>query len=605
MAIIKVNRSQHITAAVYEDPRPSSNRIYMFQDSAFVETTLDYVWNEGLTHTTAGTTPGGFGNPNNHVAGSSEYTTNGIMFLAGDVVHVNHVYTTANNERRQNLDWTQLASMDPANPSRNHRFLEFSATDRAIFTQLYSYQFYNSQDPYEVRYNPASDLTGQAPTKAGLHTTYGGMMACWLNPVTGRLVGVWRPGDNSANSKFAVATGNYRDIFTSGTTNIVLSSVNSVSYEVYQFIGVSNGGTAMFLRNSHTTDYAHIVYRYDDLTNTQTTMATLTAAPSAGGTSAGGNRALNFGSYIPKFSSKTFADPTSAGNVGWYTPYLDVNGKFHPFWYQWNKTTDTFTRNADITVNWGATNQDAVWSPDSVIGNTVDGAIAFSKAWVVETFVASGTRYLIFMQITGRNDAWDNLPRQRTFVTFSIDPTNPKSLTYHSSVTIPVTPKNFIWLNDSETSLGVITGTNFYIYNFSPANGWVLTSTLPYRFDAVGRDSLGRVWAVDSGPLQHGRVHLLAPSLPTTTTVTMAQTSYNYTGTTIPTTANVSTYDLSGSRIVSDLTLTVQGNSMKLVNSSNVEVNSLTLTTSASADVVANLRIISGGTSQLVASVNF
>jgi hypothetical protein len=578
----------------------------MFQNSALVKTTLDYVWNEGLTHTTAGTTPGGFGNTNNHAGGSTENTRTGILFLAGDVVHVNHVFTGASNDRRNTIDWTQLASMDPANPSRNHRFLEFSATEKAIFTQSYSYQFYDSSDPYEIRFNPVGELTNQTPTKATTPSTYGSLMACWLNPVTGRLVGVWRPGAGQGFTKLDVATGNYSNIFTgAGTTNITVNSVNSVQYEVYQFIGVSNGGSAMFLRNSFTTDYAHFVYRYDDVTNTQTTMATLTAAPGAAGTSAGGNRALTFGNYLAKFSSKTFADPTSAGNVCWYTPYLDVNGKFHPFWYQWNKTTDTFTRNADITVNWGATNQDAIWAPDSVLGNTVDASAAFNKAWVVETFVVSGTRYLIFMQITGRNSAWDSLPLQRTFVTFSIDPADPKILTYHSSVTIPLTPKNFIWLNDSETSLGVVTGTNFYIYNFSPANGWVLTSTDPYRFDAVGRDSLGRVWAVDGGPLQFGRVHLLAPSLPTTTTVTMAQTSYNYTGTAIPTTANVSTYDLSGARIVSDLTLTVQGNSMKLVNSSNVEVSSLTVTTSASADTVANLRIISGGTSQLVASVNF
>jgi hypothetical protein len=602
MAIIKLNRSQLNTTAVWEDPRAASNRIYLYQDLAFTKDTFDYKWNEGIQY--ASTTPGTFGVSVTYIGNATNQAYTGVLLLTGDTVHVNYKNTSTGNSRDHNIDYTLLTSMDPDRPARMHKYWEWDSANKAIVSQHFSWQWFDGYQYYIQWYNPSGELTNQPPNKNWYFDRLG-LIPCYLSPSSGRLIGVFFNGTSNAYGRYQVNSGHIRDVFTGSGAGFTLQAVSALEYVSYQFIGVASNGQGLFLRNGTGSDHDQIIYRYDDSANTNTTLATINSAPSAAGTSAGGNRGTAYGSYTLKYSSKTFNDPTSAGNTGWYTPYLDVNGRYHPFWYQWNRTTDTFTRNADITVNWGATSQAAVWEPDSTIGGVgQDATVMQNKLLYNESFVVDGTRYLMLIQLGGWS-AWDSSPKQRTFVTFSVDPANPKTLTYHSSVVIPTTPKNTIWLNDARTQLGVFSNAGFYIYNFTAASGWILTATLPYRFDAVGRDSLGRVWASDYGPLYYGRLHLITPSLPTTVSVSLAQASYNYTGTTINTTANVSAYDASGSRISAPVTLTVQGSSMRLVNTSNVEVTSLTVTTSASAEVAANVRVISSGTSQIVASVNF
>ena len=60
MAILKINGTSMQTCAVYEDPRPSGNRFYFWQD-AHKETNLEYVLTGTLIHSTAGTTIQGYG----------------------------------------------------------------------------------------------------------------------------------------------------------------------------------------------------------------------------------------------------------------------------------------------------------------------------------------------------------------------------------------------------------------------------------------------------------------------------------------------------------------------------------------------------------------
>jgi hypothetical protein len=181
----------------------------------------------------------------------------------------------------------------------------------------------------------------------------------------------------------------------------------------------------------------------------------------------------------------------------------------------------------------------------------------------------------------------------------------PTSLVYHSSFVVPLTPKNIVWLNDARTTLGVFTHINFYVYTFDPTgvNGWQLTSTLPYQYNAVGRDSLNRIWAVDVGPNQMGRVHLITTSVPATVSVTTAASSYNYSGTTINSTATVNAYDVNGNRLAVSVTLTVSGSSLVFVSNS-VQYTTLTVTTSTSADTTVNIAIIAAGNSNIITSVN-
>jgi hypothetical protein len=223
----------------------------------------------------------------------------------------------------------------------------------------------------------------------------------------------------------------------------------------------------------------------------------------------------------------------------------------------------------------------------------------FQRVVVNETFTFSGTRYLMLMQLHGNGVAYDLYPLMRTFVVFSMNPTNPLALTYHSFVTIPVTPKNIIWLNTAKTLLGVITTNFFYTYSFTSGTGWTLTGSLPYQMWAVGLDSTGRIFGVDRGLTQQGQIHIITLSVPVTVSVTPAQTTYNYTGSTISSTLAVSAYDQNGARISTQVKLVIDGGSMTF-GGSNLTT---TVTTSTVADLSVAISITDGGYSNIIASV--
>jgi len=134
--------------------------------------------------------------------------------------------------------------------------------------------------------------------------------------------------------------------------------------------------------------------------------------------------------------------------------------------------------------------------------------------------------------------------------------------------------------------------------------GWNLTASFNYQFNSIGRDSLGRIWAHDSGPLTYGRIHLLSGSMPATINVTPAANSYNYSGATISTTYAVDTYDITGARVAANVTLTSTGSSI-VFYTSNILVTTpaITVTTSASATTTVNAAVVSAGVSTITTTV--
>jgi hypothetical protein len=180
-----------------------------------------------------------------------------------------------------------------------------------------------------------------------------------------------------------------------------------------------------------------------------------------------------------------------------------------------------------------------------------------------------------------------------------VNAADPRIITYHSRIQVPVTPKNIVWLSDDRTVIGVFTHSAFYIYTFTEANGWTQTANLPYQFSAVGRDNLGRIWAVDPGPYAYGRVHLITLTVPVTIVVTPDATTYTYSGTNINANVAVKALDASGNRISTSVKLVIDGGSM-LFGGNNYTT---TVTTSASADVNVAVTITGGGVSNIIASV--
>jgi hypothetical protein len=193
----------------------------------------------------------------------------------------------------------------------------------------------------------------------------------------------------------------------------------------------------------------------------------------------------------------------------------------------------------------------------------------------------------------------------RTFLTYTVDPDNFRALTFHSSLVIPQTPKNIVWLADDHTVMGVFTHSYFYIYIFdSTTTGWRLLSSYNNQFGAVGRDRQGRIWAQDAGPQNGGRLHLLyGINAPTTISVVPTTSTYNYSGTPLPVTLNVDSFDAYGVRLASNITLTSIGSSMVLVNASGQSVTSYTTATNTLTSTQVQGIIVGAGTTGLEANL--
>lgn len=590
MAIIRTNKNTTDTAAVVEDPTPGQNKLYFWHDG-YDFNTLSPLFDQGINNSISGITVEGLGRT--RIFSDTSFNS-GYLFLPNDVTCVSALVSSVNTVQA-NIDPAPFISLDPDRQPRNIRYDSFGGNS-ILYMNWVNTSVGSGQTISTARFNPRSlqDL----PFRRTHLTTGYQSYPIYLNTSTGNMV--LATATFTTNSPSTVYGARITTYF---SQTHAFSNVTAVSQRTGEFLGVDNGGRAIFFLNSSTLDYDHLFVRYLDVDNTATVLATINQSPAAGGTSAGGNRGTNFGNNFPKHSSKTFPDPSDANNINraWYTPYQDVNGKYHPHFFQWDRSTDTFTRSTDITVNWGVgRTQDDVWTHDtfSATSNNTSN-YGYQKILFNDTFVANGIRYITLMQLHGATGLFDSQPKMRTFVTFAIDVADPKVLNYHSHIVIPSTPKNIIWLNNSKTLLGVIANTQFYTYSFNPTSGWVLTATLPYQFMGVGRDSSNRIWAVAPGQNTWGEIHLITVNVPVSITVSAPQLSYNFTGAVINADLTVNAYDTTGSRIATAVKLVIDGGSMAFAGANLTT----TVTTSASADTLVPVSITGGGLSNIIASV--
>lgn len=606
MAILKTNKYLLNTASVTEDPIPSSTYTY-FQHDAYNKTTFAPQFDTWLQHNATGTSISGFG-----YAAGADRVYGGTLMLTGNVTHVNHTGTATGNAAN-NLDMAPFISMDTTRPFSWVKYYN-DGTNVSVW-----YQYNVTPDNgnatgnmyFIYKLNPGTDLTKTLPTNSGNAAANppnvgGNVMGypVYINPTTKNLVfaalsnnnttGYYYPYRADAIYAGPLGTGNINQASLWQTRNI------ATAQQTVQFLGVGSDGYAVFLGNNVLSDIAQTIYKVNDVSGVTTALATLTAAPSAGGSSLGGDRTTNFGSYFVKTASCTFQDPLlGAGTQGFYLPYFDTSGNYVPFYFQWTVSTGVITRNANVTITWTPRTQATTWAVDTVSGSLASQTYGLQRLVHNETFLYSGTRYLTMMQLHGSGTTYDSLPLARTFVTFSMNPTNPLALTYHSFVQIPVTPKNIVWLNTAKSVLGVFGTQYFFTYSFNATNGWVLTGTLPYQYWAVGTDSTGRIWGIDRGITSAGQIHIITLSVPVTVSVVPAQTTYNYTGTTISSTLAVSAYDQNGNRIATSVKLVIDGGSMTF-GGSNLTT---TVTTSATGDISVAISITDGGYSNIIASV--
>lgn len=591
MALIKTNRYPITNHVILEDVTPGSNDLF-FQLDAYDKNTLVPVYDSAVNHSSTGLSVSLFGFTD------SASLALGRMFLNGNVIE--NSLSAAENTTAANIDITMMLSMDPQRPIRKIRF-DSDATN----SMLGMFTPYRNTGITEhcLRRNPTSIRSTIPFTNSNTGTM--SYYPVYFNPSTGNMVvlGVF----GAANNTTPVSRIGRLQFYIQGQFNFTAQGESAS--ETSQFIGIDTAGFVVWLRNSVNSDINQVISLFNDQNNTLTTLSTLSATPTAAGTSIGGNRGANFGNFTSKYSSETFEFPAGTGIQCWYTPYLDNNGNYHPFLFTWNKNDNTFVRNSDISVNWGTlngapANQQSYWLhyQGLTAAARTDGLqkIWFNQTWTVNTG-SEVKRYLMFMQLHGTGTVMDNVPRQRTFVVFQVNPLDPKQLTFHSAVTIPATPMNIIWLNAEKTIMGVLTANNLYTYSFNDGSGWVQTGAIPFAFYAVGQDSFGRVWAVTRGQLGLGEIHLISLNVPVSISVVSTQTTFNYTGTPINSTILVNAYSPSGSRIAVNVKLVIDGGSMTFTGANLTT----TVATSTTGDTVVPVIITGPGIANIVSSVVF
>ena len=633
MAIIRTFKKPMQAAAILEDPIPGSTYMY-FQTDGVNKTSLAPQFDVEYNFSPTGnlpTAPGinvdmgflssqsNFGQPILSGSTSAQYNISqifftGVLVLNGEVTHCRHFITTA-GDYRVNLDHAPFMSMDPARrPTPASHFTD-GTNSVAIWTQWVNAGSITGINEYmrivtKVNGTSADIAAGGIPTASiAPSTQINGLFPhaypMYRNPSTGNMVyhGLYQQSVTTGIYPCSAAGFHLGQAFAvSSATGITAPASGQLANNyTCQFLGVSLvDGYMLTLSIGTTNDFNQVFQKFNDSANTYTTLNTFSTILAAGGSSNGTDRTTTQGSYKSKFASRWFTDPLTANSRGFYVPFVDSAGNYAPLYYQWNTTTDAFTRSAYCTVSYGGNSLSTYWTPDASAPATISQPHGMQSIWSNETFTVGSNRYLLFMQLNGTGALADATPKACTFVCYSVNAGDPRVLTYHSNIPVPSTPKNIVWLNDSLTILGVFCHSNFYIYTFTEASGWTRTASLPYQFSAVGRDNTGRIWAVEPGPYRWGRIHLISLTVPVTIVVTPDATTYTYTGTPITGNLAVKALDASGNRISTTVKLVIDGGSM-LFGGSNYTT---TVTTSASADVNAAVTISGGGVSNIIASVS-
>ena len=374
------------------------------------------------------------------------------------------------------------------------------------------------------------------------------------------------------------------------------------NYWTVQFLGESNDGGLLFAGQNCASGTAgnYIKVAKEVWTNnynpTSTNMFNYTNAIPAGGTHQGGHN-LNSKHMASNFS-EVMDDPrgVSGTNMLFYKSYYDSYYNWHPLVVTWDRSSDTFAVETDISTDvMSSTHAD-------LSGFTAYTGNQHTMQWSTTSWVSGGTRYVSEFRIDGRYTFHDTDEGWRTWVTYSVNAADPKNLTYHSKVTMPSTPRQWVWLNDSHTMIGVWFTSAFRVYAWNDSTGWTETSVVDGYIHECGRDSLDRIWYTKPSSVYGGdypELHLLTPTLPVSITVTPENTSYTYSGSDITTYIDVSAVNASGTRIATSVKLVIEGSSMTFTDGTTTK----TVTTLTTGELQVGTIVTGAGFTNVAASI--
>ena len=364
----------------------------------------------------------------------------------------------------------------------------------------------------------------------------------------------------------------------------------------WHYIGTGADGKHRFQRIVRA-NLGHVSIWKVEWSNTSPTMTHVlneNSNPGTGGTHYGGN--FNNGTQGVVACSKYFTDPRDSNKKIWYQPYFDTNSQYHPQLITWDTSSDTFARETDISCN--VLSQTHV---DYSSYTSLTTSYQYQQIYN-ETFVSGGNRYLSLMSLNVRTDVSAASGSPHKIITYAVNSSNPKTLTYHSTLDVGQVIMNCVWLNDSRTMMGLLLDGSCKIYTWNNTSGWSLTSTIGQHVHSMGRDSLDRIFYCTPSTT-HGNknidVHMLSPTLPVSITINPENATYNYGGSVINSYVNVSALNASGSRIATTVKLAIEGSSMLFSDDTTVK----NVTTSSSGETQVNIKVTGAGFININASV--
>lgn len=610
MAKIKDFDGNRSVTCVIEDPRASSNSFYFFGRSVDKNTfSPKFDGTINFNHTTSWETYGPTSTYNSPSAATYRYMNGRYLMLSKGTTAVpgymsSRPETTTRSEQYY-LDPAPFAWLDDTTPwSTNVVELEDNAgsnTETGIMLTVSDAMASNWYSRVWTNLDNTKTLDNTRPTSNAITASSSHRRYTLPKLTDNNYSAIGWEGENSSSydyisDRWSVSYDYNSEGFSSDTN----SSTYVGTYWRIQFLGYSSvDGNPIFI-NSYVGDTTPTwnVVKYSHATTNNPSVSQLysfTGAFTAGGTNAGGDTTMR---YRNTAFSHWYVDPrVVAGTTRvLYKPYYDSAGNYHPVVVTWDTTDDTFTREDDVTITGGLSSTYADTS--GIFNSSGSRQYGNDNVTVNETFVSGGVRYITVMHLQYQNCLDEG---SRTWVTYSVDAADPKALTHHSTTTIPVTPMNIHWLNDTKTLMAVLTGGNTYIYSFNNATGWSLASTITDKIVEIGRDSLDRIWYVTAGKYgsTYPSIHLLTPSLPVTVTLTSAASDYTYSGSNINSTLTVNAINASGARIETNVKLVIEGSSMTFNDGTTIK----TVTTSSSGDTSVPIIITGAGYTNVTASI--
>jgi hypothetical protein len=590
-------RGQH---AVFEDPRSSSTKIYFFDEahdkSTYAPIINSYLINQG-DYAGASYNYGKHASMSgiNHDQPAAGYV-NGTISTSKGNIGTQFSIATSSSSTMVRVDFTPYWSMDPANPSSGTKLFQ-SGSDQMIVECQGGFR----RNQWSTAIWSAGALTDINDTTPSSHYQEDGVFGsnsyvdprvlCYLDNA-GLVQGIYsRNTDRDDYLRYPFWKVGFPAGGSPARTEHYLDNA------MKQFVGGQNGDTSgggsygIYFSCSQNNDYTHRIDKYDASTTTATTLHSFTTAHS------GGNRTIpgNMGAAV-KISSKHFS---VTGGRGWYTPYFDTSDNYIPWYFEWDTSTDTFTR-SETTITGNSSTTAGVTGNNTYVNNPYSRT---SSVWLNEVCEVSGTKYVTLFPMHADYDINDGTAGYRTFVTYSVSNSDETALTYHSVVTAEKTICNILYLNDARTRLAMLHYDKVVFYNFNSLTGWVKTGEFNKRCNALGLTQDGTLFAAaDDQADHHVSLHKLSTAIPLSITVDAADSAYTYSGTTINTNLEISAKNFNDSYVACDITLEIDGSTMKFDSASGPITKSITL--SNSGVTTQPISIIGSGNSTVITKLD-